>query len=202
MILRRHLIRAGTVLLAVGAASRALAQQATERPGRVSARSFLKIPPRQRVAIAPLDDRPENLRIAEAMRRSLERAGHTVGDAGAVWRLSFDSEVRPLAGEPPSRPRPALPAGEPARDTGPPPSLPDRPVRPAPIPGRTGAPVARLRYVVNATLDENATGKRAWQGTVRYDDAELDRGRMLLRLVPPLMETFGRSQQARAFALE
>jgi hypothetical protein len=201
---RRRLILAGAALLATGVASRASAQsqQPAALPGRVSARRFLVIPPRQRIAVAPLDDRPENLRIAEALRRALERAGHVVGETGAIWRLSFDSEVRPLAGGLPPRPNPAAPAGETTREVGPPDSLPDRPVRPAPAPGRAGAPMALLRYVLNATLDENATGKRGWQGSVRYDAAEMDRARMLLRLVPPLMETFGRGQTARAFALE
>jgi len=37
---------------------------------------------------------------------------------------------------------------------------------------------------------------------VRYDDAESDRARMLLRLVEPLMGTFARNQAARAFSLE
>lgn len=203
MIARRLLLLGGVAICGATLPLRVSAQS-DARPGRVSSRNFVRLPPRQRIALAPLDDRPENLRIATAIGQQLERAGHVVGAAGAAWRLSFDSEVRPLAGEAPPRPRPALPSseGSSAPETGAPPSLPDRPVRPAPIPGRGGAPVARLRYVINATLDEMATGKRAWQGSVRYDDAESDRTRLLLRLVEPLMGTFARNQTVRAFSLE
>lgn len=181
-----------------------VAAQSDPRPGRVSSRNFTRLPPRQKIAVSPLDDRSENIRIAAAITQQLERAGHVVGTTGAAWRLSFDSEVRPLAGEPQPRPRAAQPSGEGGSqpETGAPPALPDRPVRAPAIPSRAGAPVARLRYVINATLDDAATGKRAWQGFVRYDDAESDRTRLLLRLVEPLMGTFGRNQMVRAFSLE
>lgn len=203
MISRRLVLLGGVAICGTTLPLRVSAQ-GDPRPGRVSSRSFAKLPPRQKIAVSPFDDRPENLRIAAAITQQLERAGHVVGTAGAVWRLSFDSEVRPVAGEPPPRPRPAQPSNEggSAPETGAPPALPDRPVRPPAIPGRAGAPVAQLRYVINAVLDENATGKRAWQGFVRYDDAESDRTRMLLRLVDPLMSAFARNQAARAFSLE
>ena len=57
-------------------------------------------------------------------------------------------------------------------------------------------------YVINAQLDERAAGKRVWQGNVRYDDAEGDRTRMLLMLVPRLVGVFGRTERGRGFALE
>jgi hypothetical protein len=178
-MIARRLMLLGSVASCGAALAPLAAAQAEARRGRVTGRSFIKLPARQRIVVAPFDDRPENLRIAAAMSRHLERAGHVVGPAGAAWRLSFDSEVRPVAGEPPARPRAALPStdGSSAPETGAPVTLPDRPLRPAPIPGRGGAPVAQLRYVINAVLEETATGKRAWQGSVRYDDAESDRTR-------------------------
>jgi hypothetical protein len=203
MITRRLMLLGGAALGGATLAQRVSAQADPAR-GRVTGRSFTKLPPRQTIIVSPLDDRPENLRIAAAISRQLERAGHVAVASDAAWRLSFDSEVRPVAGQPPARPRAALPStdGRSAPETGAPASLPDRPLRPAPVPGRGGAPVAQLRYVINAVLEETATGKRAWQGSVRYDDAESDRARMLLRLVEPMMEAFARNQTARAFSLE
>jgi len=202
---RRMLILCAMSLPAAFGSPRALAQGVAQQPqpGRVTARSFKPVPSRITIEIAPLDNRPENLRIAAALRQQLGRAGHVVVTAGAPWRLSFESEVRPLSSGETSRPQ--LPEAETARrfddDTRLPAEIPDRPLRRAPIPGAsTGGP--KLRYVLNATLDEAATGRRAWQGNVRYDDVESDRARTLLRLVDPLVSVFGRNQTGRSFALE
>ena len=56
--------------------------------------------------------------------------------------------------------------------------------------------------MINATLEDAKTGKRAWQGSVQYDDAEADRGGFLVRLVQPLLSEFGKNQRGRRFTLD
>ncbi len=182
-------------------APRALAQEA--RPGRVTGRAFQTLAKTLAIDLAPLDDSAENLRVRDEMRRVLQQSGHRVGEPGAPWRLNFATEIRPLGSGAPARPRgPEAPTGQSSDPTGrPATNLPDRPLRQAPV--ATPSSAARsLRYVINATVEDAKTGKRAWQGNVQYDDAEADRARMLVRLVQPLLTEFGKTQQGRRFALD
>lgn len=201
MIFRRRLLASLLFLVAAagtGWSRVAFAQDA--KPGRVTSRAFHPVVARTMIEVSPLDDRPENLAIATALRDELSRAGYLLGDATAPLRLSFDSEVRAAPG--PVRQSPDQPAGR-GNAAGDEPNspLPDRPVRRG-SDGASRRPAPALRYVVNATLDDRATGKRLWQGNVRYDDAEGDRARVLVRLAVTLMAVFGKSEKGRSFALE
>ena len=199
MIPRRHLLLILPPSVVTLRSPLAIAQGAETKPGRVTGRAFHPVPRGTMIEVSPLDDRPENLLLAAEFRTALARAGHLLGDAKSPLRLSFDSEVRPVSGAPAAQ-RPADGAtprgpGDPAA------ALPDRPV------ARGSDNVARktalaLRYVINATLDEREAGRRLWQGNVRYDDADGDRVRLLIRLVTPLMTAFGQTQKGRSFALE
>ncbi len=165
-------------------------------PGRITARAFDPVAAGATIEVSPLDDRQENQRLAAEFRRRLAAAGYRMGDARAPLRLSFDSEVRPMGGEAPQRrDGGGMPGGSGSDPT------PDRPVRRGQDQPGGGQPRG-LRYVINAQLDERAAGKRVWQGNVRYDDAEGDRTRMLLMLVPRLVGVFGRTERGRGFALE
>lgn len=202
LIARRHLLVAAPCLAAASALPGHLALAQETKPGRVTGRAFHPLAPRAMIEVSPLDDRDENLRIAAALREALLRAGYALGDATTPLRLSFDSEVRPVPGavRPPATPAPTgsddAMSGE--RGTSP---IPDRRVPRASDNVPRGKPPL-LRYVLNATIDDRTTGKRIWQGNVRYDDAESDRTQTLVRLVPPLMTAFGQTQKGRNFALE
>ncbi len=182
-------------------APRAMAQET--RPGRVTGRAFETLATSPTIDVAPLDDSVENLRVRDEMRRVLVRSGYRVVESGAMWRLSFATEVRPLGAGAPARPR--GPEASTGQSSGlaerPAVELPDRPLRRAP--GTTGPSSARsLRYVINASFEDARTGKRAWQGSVQYDDAEADRAQFLVRLVQPLLAEFGKTQRGRRFTLE
>lgn len=201
MIARRLVLAAAPALLAGLSlrAGEAAAQQ--PMPGRVTARAFDPVAGGATIEVSPLDDRQENQRLAAEFRRRLAAAGYRIGDASAPLRLSFDSEVRPLgAGQSPRRDAGERGAGSlpGAADATP---TPDRPIRRG-SQAPAGDLASGLRYVINAQLDERAGGKRVWQGNVRYDDAEGDRTRMLMRLVPRLTGVFGRTERGRGFALE
>ncbi|MFM8679415.1 MAG: hypothetical protein ACKOGH_07355 [Alphaproteobacteria bacterium] len=202
MIARRLFVASALPLLA-GIALRgedATAQQ--PQPGRVTARSFDPVAAGATIEISPLDDRRENQRLAAELGRRLAAAGYRIGGADAPLRLSFDSEVRPVGGgqsqrrDGGGRGAGTLPGSEDE-----PTPTPDRPWRRGQDQG-AGQQGGGLRYVINAQLEERTTGKRVWQGSVRYDDVEGDRTRLLLRLVPRLVGVFGRTERGRGFALE
>jgi hypothetical protein len=202
LIQRRNLLIAAPFLAVASALPSALALAQDSKPGRVTGRAFHPLPQRAMIEVSPLDDRDENLRIAAALREALLRGGYALGDASTPLRLSFDSEVRPLSG-PVRAPGTPAPTGSDDvvpgdRGTSP---IPERRIQR----GSDNVPRGKtplLRYVLNATIDDRTTGKRMWQGNVRYDDAESDRTQMLMRLVPPLMTAFGQTQKGRSFALE
>ena len=187
--------------LALVPGSRALAQEI--KPGRVTGRAFETLAPSITINLAPLDDSAENLRVRDEMRRVLLRAGHRMVESGAGWRLSFATEIRPLASGGSAAPRgPEASTGQSSDLTdrsGL--DLPDRPLRRPPA-GINPSAARGLRYVINATVEDAKTGKRAWQGNVQYDDAEADRTAFLVRLVQPLLSEFGKNQQGRRFALD
>ncbi len=198
---RRLMLSLPPALVALGAPL-AAAQGVDTKPGRVTGRAFHPMARGAMIEVSPLDDRPENLRLAAEFRTELARAGLLLGDAKAPLRLSFDSEVRPVsAGASAQRPADGAVTRGPAGPGDPGTTIPDRPVpRGSDNVARRAAPA--LRYVINATLDEREGGRRLWQGNVRYDDAEGDRARLLARLVAPLMTAFGQTQKGRSFSLE
>lgn len=202
MIVRRALLAKLVLPVVVAALPASVVQGQDARPGRVTGRAFHPVPAGAMIEVSPLDDRPENLRVAAALRAALARSGHLLGDASAPFRLSFDSEVRPVGAGSGSRP----PAGA---TTGPGNSPGDQASSPLPEQAarRAGEAAQRraapgLRHVINASLDDRRTGARVWQGNVRYDDAEGDRAAILARLVAPLMTAFGRNERGRSFTLE
>ncbi len=202
MIVRRALLVKLSFPFLAAALPAAVAQAQDARPGRITGRAVHPGPAGAMIVGSALDDRPENLRSAAAFRAALARAGYLLGDASAPFRLSFDSEVRPVGAGAGPRTQ-AAPATGPDHSPGdrPPSPVPEQPMR------RAGEAAPRraapgLRYVINASLDDRRTGVRAWQGNVRYDDADGDRARVLARLVTPLMTAFARNERGRSFTLE
>ncbi len=190
-------VAGGAILQVPGA----MAQET--RPGRVTGRAFAALAKSPTIAVAPLDDSAENLRVRDEMRRVLQRSGYRVVESGATWRLSFATEVRPLGAGASTRPRgPEASTGQSSDLTERPRvELPDRPLRRAPAATIPNA-ARSLRYVINANFEDVSTGKRAWQGSVQYDDAEADRAKFLVRLVQPLLAEFGKTERGRRFTLE
>lgn len=189
--LRRRAVCAGGLAALAGLLLPMPAGAQGSAPGRITTRAFARLPSPLVVVVAPLDDSPENLRVRDEMRRVLRAAGHRVEEREAPYRLGFATEVRPTVATQPRGPA----AGE-TTDT-----LPDRPWRPQP-PAQSGSMARSLRYVINATLENTATGRRQWQGSARYDDAEPDRARVLVRLVQPLLAELGKTVAARRFTLD
>jgi hypothetical protein len=59
-----------------------------------------------------------------------------------------------------------------------------------------------LRYVLTATLEEEPTGRRLWQGEASYAGAPADEGATLAAMASVLAGQFGRTVRPRNFRLE
>jgi hypothetical protein len=188
----------------------AIAQSEGRPPGTMAARAFMAAPTPLAFAIEPGDNTDENMALAENLRKQAASRGMTVQRDGSTLVLRFDTEVR--TGQAPRRSF--------SRDAN---SLDPDPATPTPpgtgdqvtnmlsssgggvlgSRGSSGADYARfLKYVVNATLDDRATGRRLWQGHVSYDSSSSDRTAMFVSLAPVLADQIGKNVQERSFRLD
>ena len=67
-------------------------------------------------------------------------------------------------------------------------------------PPRAGAPLPP-RYVINATIDDGANGRRLWQGHVSYTGVELREAETLAAMVPFLLDTLDKNVREQGFRL-
>ena len=214
----RRIMKFPAPALAAGLAWMAGVAGAADQPGAISARRFAPLPAPLSVRVEIGDDTRENVAVRDAVVRALASRGVRVtrgADAGVV--LWLDSEVRrnvaaPARGgdfsrdadTPGSREDPGRRFGaEDNRDsvanlfsTG----------RDAVVTGRRSAPATDygrgLRYVVNAAANDTATGRRVWQGHVRWDGTSTDAAATLAQLAPRLVPHLGSSLAETAFDLD
>ncbi len=187
-------------------------------PGAMSARRFAPLPEPLSVRVEIGDDTRENVAARDAVVRALTARGVRVArgdDASLV--LWLDGEIRRNVSAPAR-------GGEFSRDAGPGTSR-DDPTRrlgaedgadsvanllstgrDAIVTGRRSTPSTdydrALRYVVNATANDTATGRRVWQGHVRWDGSSGDPVATLARLAPRLVPHLGSSLGETAFDLD
>ena len=179
-------------------------------PGQVAARAFMTAPTPLALSIEPGDNTDENRALAQRLAKEAAGRGITVQPQGATLVLRFDTEVRTGSPGRPSYSRPGGGLSDPDSLTPAPPGSNGEVTNMLSsrgggiISGRaSGADYSRfLRYVINATIDDRATGRRIWQGHVSYDTAESDRTAMFVALAPVLAEQIGKNTQERAFRLD
>ncbi|HEX6980111.1 MAG TPA: hypothetical protein VF342_12500 [Alphaproteobacteria bacterium] len=187
--------------MAVGAAvaTCAAAEEADPHaPGQARSVSFAPFPPELGVAIRPLDDSTVNLHLKDRFAAALAGRSVRVQEMPAPLVLNFETEVDQTFG------RRTLGPGEvqisnwesqarlnlwsSTRDS----------VLGAPRDTIRGT----LRYVLIATLDDEQTGRRLWQGEASYAGAPADEAAALAAMVPILADQFGRTVRQRSFRLE
>jgi hypothetical protein len=189
-----------------------LAQTDDRAPGRAAARAFAASPAPLAFAIEPGDNSDENMALADRIGKEAARRGMGVQPKGGALILRFDTEVRTDASAPrPSFSRPGGGSTDPDDQTPTPPEargevtnlLTSRGGGVLNSRSRSGSGSERLlRYVINASLQDTATGRQLWQGHVSYDTNTPDREAMFVSLAPVLVEQIGKSVQERAFRLE
>jgi hypothetical protein len=187
------------------------AAQSDDAPGHVAARVFAAAPAPLAFAIEPGDNTDENIALAESLGKEATARGIVIHRTGGALVLRFDTEVRTseqISRRSFSREGPRL---DPDSPTPAPPGARDEVANVlssrgnAVIGGRpSGGPDygRLLRYVINATLDDRASGRRLWQGHISYDTSAPDRTQMFVALAPVLAEQIGKSVQEKPFRLD
>jgi hypothetical protein len=187
-------------------------------PGQGRSTSFAPLPAGVAIAARPLDNSDTNLRVASSFAEALARRGYRRGDASARYALNFDIEVQPIR-QPSLKPT----AGE---TRGPEPlsndmrgiqpndmrgNLDDSQFRiqmgnanPEDVQPRRGDLTSRgsLRYVMTATLDDQQTGQRLWQGVATYADSATDEQAAYTLMASALADQLGRTVRQRSFGGE
>jgi hypothetical protein len=197
----------GAVLVSAGSA--AMAQSA---PGVAYSTSYLALSPSSAVVIRPLDDTRANLALKRRFAEALRTRAVRVEERDTPYVLSFETEVdHGIRRGAPSLGSVSGSASGSAVDAQSASGL-DAEVRinvwasnqDSLLGGRIDDLATRgtLRYVLRATLEEEPTGRRLWQGEASYAGAPADEGATLAAMASVLAGQFGRTVRPRSFRLE
>jgi hypothetical protein len=186
-------------------------------PGQARSTAFTPLPADAAIVVRPLDNSDTNLRVAASFNDALTRRSYRRGDPNARYALNFDIEVQPIR-------QPTLkPTGE-TRGT-PPLSNDLGGVQPDDVRGnindsqfriqmgnataddvqpRRGDLASRgsLRYVMRATLDDQQSGQRLWQGEATYADSTTEEQAAYALMASSLVDQLGRTVRQRSFGGE
>jgi hypothetical protein len=174
--------------------------------------SYLTLSPGSAVMIRPLDDTRANLALKRRFSVALKQHAVRVEDQDTPYVLSFETEVdHGIRRGGPSLGSASGAASGSAADAASPSGL-DVEVRvniwashrDSLLGGRIDDMATRgtLRYVLTATLEEESTGRRLWQGEASCAGAAADEGATLAAMASVLADQFGRTVRQRTFRLE
>jgi hypothetical protein len=199
MINRLSIIRLGAIA-ALLAGPAAADEQDASAPGQARSTSFSAFAPDVPITVRPLDNSQANLALREHFAEALKRRSLRVGEIPAPLVLNFETEVDQTIrrGWPTlatatggnreaevrvdvwSTRQDGTPRGRAA-------DLPDRGI---------------LRYVLTATLDDEHTGRRVWQGEATYSSAPADEAATLAAMAAILVDQLGQTVRQRSFRIE
>lgn len=186
-------------LLSIAAAIvEAPAQIDVPGPGRVTTSSFAPVETGSAILVRALDDSPDNLRLKDNIESALTSRRWRVQRAGGALRLDFEIEYQPMGSRVPGtsrlvRPGPITePEGAFRRGT----QTENTVVVGDPPDGRGG-----LRYVLSATIHDQATGRQLWQGEASYDGVPSDEQAVLRAMIPILLDRIGKTVRREPFRL-
>lgn len=171
-------------------------------PGRTHASSYAPLPSGAALAVRPWDNSAANLRLKANFTDAISKRGLRLAESGAPLSLNFETEVESLS----------------TPDTGP--TLGqvqgrnhDTRVRmnfwsttqDSVLTGRQGGSSANLgsvRYVLRATLDDQRSGQRLWQGEASYTANPADETTTFALMVPVLVDNLGQTVRPKAFRID
>jgi hypothetical protein len=169
-------------------------------PGVARSMSFLALSPDAAVTIRPLDNTRANLALKQQFAAALKRRAVRVEEQSAVYVLNFETEVDQAM----RRAEPSFGSGGGSNR--------DSEVRiivwathqDSVLRGRLDDQSDRgmLRYILTATLEEERTGRRLWQGEASYAGAPADEAATLAAMAGVLADQLGQTVRQKNFRLE
>jgi hypothetical protein len=200
MIRLRDLARVGAALFALAAPAAAADDIDHVSPGIARSTSFLALSPDAAVTVRPLDNTRANLALKQHFAAALKKRAVRVEETAAVYVLNFETEVDQAI----KRPASSLGSGSGTSR--------DSEVRinvwashrDSVLRGPAGDQMDRgtLRYVLTATLEDERTGRRLWQGEASYAGAPADEATTLAAMASVLADQLGRTVRQKNFRLE
>lgn len=179
-------------------AAPATGQEAGPALGQAHSTSFAPLTPGAAIAVRPLDDSTANVSLSRHFAAALRKRAMTVQDMPAPLVLNFETEVDQAS-------RREIPTIATASGSNREPEM-QVDVRAAnregALRGRTDDARGLLRYVLTATLDDEQTGRRLWQGEAMYSGAPADEAVTLAAMAAILAEQVGETVRPRSFRLE
>ena len=197
--MKKHRIIAGACAALIAAGGAAMADDAAS-PGVARSMNFLALAPDAVVKVRPFDNSRANLALKQHFAAALKRRALQVDDAAATYVLNFETEVdqtirraTPSLGSASSNNRESevrVNVWAANRDSV--------------LRGRVGDQQDRgtLRYVLTATLEDERTGRRLWQGEASYAGAPADEAMTLAAMASILTEQIGQTVRQKNFRLE
>jgi hypothetical protein len=197
MIKCRSIACVGTALLLMAAPA---AADESDAPGVARSMSFLALSPHTAVMVRPLDNTRANLVLKQHFAAALKKRAMPVDETAAPYVLNFETEVDQAFRR--SEPSIGTASGS-NRDS-------DVRInvwathRDSMLRGRAGETGDRglLRYVLTATLDDERTGRRLWQGEASYSGAPADEATTLATMATILTEQLGKTVRQKTFRIE
>lgn len=171
-------------------------------PGRTHASAYAPLPGDLPVAVRPWDNSAANLRLKTNFTDAMSKRGVRLAETGTPLLLNFETEVESLST---SYDGPSLGQVQ-GRNH-------DTRVRmnfwsttqDSLTQGRRGDSTANLgsvRYVLRATLDDQRSGQRLWQGEASYTANPADETTTFALMVPVLVDNLGQTVRPRAFRID
>ncbi len=169
-------------------------------PGVAYASSFMPVPVGAPINVRPWDNTAENQRVKSSFTDALHRRGVPLSNGGTALTLNFETEIESLAvpGAGPtlgqvqgrnwdsrirmnlwSNSQDSVFAGR-----------------------RTDGSTATTRYILRATLDDQQSGQRLWQGEATYTGSVTDEAATFAAMAPILVDGFGENLRPKSFRIQ
>ena len=168
----------------------------SDRPGLTYASLFSPVPAGTPINVRPWDNTTDNQRVKMSFTEALHRRGVPVTDGKANLTLNFETNIDSLAipgagsgvgqiqhRDRDSRIRMTLGSGSDAA-----------------LLSARGA--ATIRYILKATLDDQQSGERLWQGEATYTGAVSDEAGAFAAMAPILVDGFGQNVRPKTFRIQ
>lgn len=160
-------------------------------PGLAYASSFIPVPAGTPIDVQPWDNTADNQRVKMSFTEALNRHGVPLMERRATLVLNFETEVDSLA----------VPVGGFGRDSRVRMSLGSN-SEDALTRHTDGGGSATTRYILRATLDDQRSGERLWQGEATYTGAVTDEAAVFAAMAPILIDGFGQNLRPKTFRIQ